>query len=363
MPVFALALVTCARREQEALIGVGYRSTATEVVRLVEQELTARGARIRVVTEVSPEIRGPTGFLAAEVDYAARLASLPGVLGVVGHQGSREALLVAPIYNEAGIAQVVPTATSRRLHQAGAFTQMLAPDDSIEGEFIGRYAAQFGARRAMLFYVLDEYGSGLRDGVQAELIRRGVDVLDAIPVDGAGGCPPDAADDVYAATVDAALLRGRPDVIILATRQLEAGCIIARAGRALPGVRFIAGDGVTINPEFLRRAGRSGDSVYLAAFWHPDKPDSISRDFVARFRAQAGREPNAGEAMFYDALKVLVAAVEHDRSRQGVARYLRRLGRDLPPVAGVTGPIAFPGLAGKLVMTRLRAGVPVLVAP
>ena len=48
---------------------------------------------------------------AAEVEHATRLAGIPGMAGVVGHGGSREALMTAPIYNEARIPQIVPTGT------------------------------------------------------------------------------------------------------------------------------------------------------------------------------------------------------------------------------------------------------------
>jgi ABC-type branched-subunit amino acid transport system substrate-binding protein len=239
---------------------------------------------------------------------------------------------------------------------------MLAPDDSVEGEFIGRFAARLGARSITLFYVLDEYGAGLRDGIMAELAHQGIGVLDAVPVNGGGWCPPERPHNDHASVVDAALQRGRPDAIILATRQTEGGCIIGRISRALPAMRFIAGDGITINQQFLARAGAGADSVYLAAFWHPDKPDSMSLAFTRRFRAETGREPTSGDAMIYDAMQVLIAAIEDSPSRAGVHRFLGRLGRERPALPGVTGPIAFPGMASKLVMTRLTAGRPVLVS-
>ena len=358
IPALVLALTSCARSERDVVIGVGYRS-APAVVALAESVV----APIRIVTEVSPEVRSPTGFLAAEVDYAARLAAVPGMVAIVGHQGSREALLSSPIYTEAGLPQVVPTATSRRLHEAGALTFMMAPDDSIEGAFIGQFAAHLGARTVTLFYVLDEYGAGLRDGVQAELARQSIQVLDAVPVEGARGCPPAQADDHYATSVDAALRLGRPDVIVLATRQLEAGCIAARAARQMPGMRFVAGDGLTITQPFLASAGRAADSIYIAAFWHPDRPDSLSRAFVERFRQRAGREPRPGEAMIYDALLLLAEAARASRTRSGVAGYLRSLGHDRPPYQGITGAVVFPGGADRLVMTRLVGGRAELVFP
>ena len=63
----------------------------------------------------------------------------------------------------------------------GPWTFMLAPDDSAEGAFMAAFAAErLGAQRVSIFFVNDEYGAGLRDGVRAELQQRRVTVLDEV---------------------------------------------------------------------------------------------------------------------------------------------------------------------------------------
>ena len=195
-----------------------------------------------------------------DVMFVARVRSLAllsaltcacGRVGVVGHGSSRGSLVASSVYNEAGIPQTTPTSTSRLLHAVGPWTFMLAPDDSAEGAFMAAFAAErLGARRVSIFFVNDEYGAGLRDGVRAELQQRRVAVLDEV---GFG------TESDYAALVGASLRRGRPDVIII--------------------------------------AGRAADSIYVVAFWLPDAPDSLSRAFVERFRRIAGRVPQSSDAM------------------------------------------------------------------
>jgi ABC-type branched-subunit amino acid transport system substrate-binding protein len=115
------------------------------------------------------------------VAYASRLTQRADLAGVVFHQGSRESLLLAPMFREAQVPLLLTSATSRRLRETGPWTFMLAPDDSAEGAFIGSFAAaRLGAHSATLFYVVDEYGTGLRDGVMSALRERGVAVLDAV---------------------------------------------------------------------------------------------------------------------------------------------------------------------------------------
>jgi ABC-type branched-subunit amino acid transport system substrate-binding protein len=363
-----VAVDACHPVPRAVVIGLGYRSQQRVgvVAGLVVDSLAgAEGFAIRITSETLVLAAQPGSNGAAEVDHAARLAALPGIIGVVGHGGSREALMTAPIYNEAHIPQIVPTGTSRRLRKAGEWTFMLAPDDSAEGEFLGGFVAgRLHARTATVFYVLDEYGAGLRDGAVTALTRRGVRVLDVVPVDAMGECLPVAPGNSYAAAVDAALLRGRPDVVVLATRQRESGCIVARVHRRYPGVLFAAGDGLTVNRDFSLRAGAAGDSTYVVAFWHRTRPDSISRAFVRRYECLFGATPKHDEAMVYDALYALAEAVRTvGPDGEHIRRYLMSLGRTRPPLAGVTGPIMFPGSASRLLMTRVHGEAVAVVAP
>lgn len=357
----------CAAPDRTAVIGLGYRGFPYDVARLAKEALDASAVagntRVDLLVDLPAGARPPAGQLAAEVDYAARLVAVPDLVAVVGHQGSRDALMAAPIYEEAKIPVVVPTATSRRLREVGSWTFTLAPNDSLEGEYLGALAARLGPAGALLFYVGDEYGIGLRDGVAAALARRGIPLLDAIPVTPANECA-GSGEQANATQVDAALRRHQTGVVILATRQREGGCIMRHIHGQRPGTRFIAGDGVLISEEFLALAGRSADSLYAVGFWHHDRPDPASRAFAEAFRRLAGREANSSEAMVYDAVMVLAAAIRAaGPSRQRVRDYLASLGHGRPGYAGVTGTITFPASVERFVTLRVREGRLVLANP
>src|SRR6185436_19152449 len=68
-----------------------------------------------------------------ETAQAERFAAIPGLVAVVGHGGSRDALRGAAVYNREHVPHVVPTATTRRLALSGPWTFAMAPNDSIEG--------------------------------------------------------------------------------------------------------------------------------------------------------------------------------------------------------------------------------------
>jgi len=350
------ALLGCRASPREALIGYAFPIAITSNVLVAQDEIASWPAagreRVRIIADSVVQGDSPD----REVQRAGKLAALPGLVVIVGHGGSRGSLAAAPVYNQAGIPQIVPNSTSRLLRKAGPWTLMLAPDDSIEGAFMGAFAVdRLHVRRATIFYINDEYGAGLRDGIVAALAGRGVRILDLVSFE---------TQSDMATLVAATLHRGVPDVLLVAGRQRETGTIARLAQQRVPGLRIVAGDGSLVLPTLADNAGPAADSVYVVAFWLPDAPDTLSRDFVARFRRVVGRDPQSTDAMSHDALLLAATAIRAvGAKRAAVREYLRALGGSRPPFMGVTGPITFmQDRPSRLVMAHLRHGVPVRVA-
>ncbi|PYP73740.1 MAG: hypothetical protein DMD41_04525 [Gemmatimonadetes bacterium] len=349
------ALLGCRASPRVALIGWAFPIAVTSNAQVARDELDSWPAAgrppIRIISDSVVQGDSPD----REVERAGRLAALPGMVVVVGHGGSRGSLAAAPVYNQAGIPQIVPSSTSRLLHKAGPWTFMLPPDDSIEGAFMGAFAVErLHVRRASIFYINDEYGAGLRDGIVAALGGRGVRIVDRVSFETQSDMP---------TLVAATLHRGVPDVLLVAGRQRETGAIARLAQRRVPGLRIVAGDGALVLPTLADNAGAAAESVYVVAFWLPDAPDSLSRAFVERFRRVVGRDPQSTDAMSHDALLLAATAIRAVGARRGAVRdYLRALGRSRPAFLGVTGPITFTANRPvRLVMTHLQHGVPVRV--
>jgi ABC-type branched-subunit amino acid transport system substrate-binding protein len=341
---------------------MGWPSAATVAAEVLAEDAGRATPAVRIETGDSILRARSVGELAAEVDRALYFAADPNVVAVVGPGGSRQALQTAPIYRDAELPHIVPTTTSSRLRAAGAWTFTMAADDSLQGEFIGEFVAQrLGSRAPLLLYLPDEYGIGLASGTAVALHRRGIHLLDRIPVR-PGSCSP-SGPTPFDAVADAVARRG-PDVVLLATRTPESACLIRALHRRAGPIRYVAGDGTLPDGGFAQRAGEGTDSLYIVAFWHPDRDDAGSRAFVTRFTATVGRPPRHDDAMFYDATMLLDAAVQAvGANRRKIRAYLTQLGQTLPPYRGVSGPIAFTQTAPRpLLMTRLRAGRPELVA-
>lgn len=262
---------------------------------------------------------------------------------------------MAPIYGEAGVPMLVPTATSQLLGSAGAHLFLMAADDSVQGAFIAAFAdSGLGARSLAVYHVPDEYGIGLAAGVAAAASARGLEVRERTPVRLLQDCDTEQGQRYYADLVRALGLRGRPDAVVLAQRTVEAACFVRALRARWRDLPIIAGDGAYLDGSFRRIAGDAAVGSYLVAFWHPDLPHEASRQFVTAFTAAAGRPPRHGEAVFVDAVGVVTAAIlDGARSRDAIAAYLRTLGSTRPAYAGIIGALSFaPGARRPLYMTQ-----------
>ena len=363
-PALAAWLLACADLPPTVAIGFASNLGTPSAADVAQAALDAshRRGQPRIVV-VAGDSTAPSlgGQLLSELDLAIRFAKDPSIVAVVGPGGSREALQTAPVYRDGGMANVIPTGTSRLLRDLGPLSFLLAPNDSIQGEFIGRFIAdELQAKRVAIMYLPDEYGMGLAAGSAAALAKHGIAVTTRVPVRPQQLCPPRAPRNAYDDVVTDVIGYGMPDVVVLATRTLETACIARAVQERSARTRFVAGDGALVDHTFVGFAGPAVDSIYLVAFWHRHGGDSASRAFAERFRTRVGREPRHDDAMFYDAVMVVGQAIrDGGPSRAAVADYLSELGRDRPPYPGVTGPIAFiAGAARPLLMTRLRDGRP-----
>lgn len=102
--VLSVALAACKEPTGAAVIGYAFPRDGQRAALVAAASLpsdTTHGA-IRIVGDWDS---GGTES-SVEIARARRLVALPGVLGVVGHAGSRGTLLTAPIYSDAGIPLV-----------------------------------------------------------------------------------------------------------------------------------------------------------------------------------------------------------------------------------------------------------------
>jgi len=336
--LLCLGAAACDAPPDEAVVALVYPVSPEMVASVASDALEERRAPGGNGPRIRFEVHDIEAWqsLDAHLERAESLARRPEVVGVVGHGGSRPDLAAGPVYAERRIPHVSPSSTSRRLPKVAPSIFLLAPDNKLQGGFLARFAAEhLGAASALLFFVNDEYGTGLGEEIAAGLEEGGVELVDRIPVSQTNDPAP---------LLEAALREGPVDVVMVAARGEVTGTLarlIEERGLDLP---VVAGDGA-YNMEVLREhlAGVEAE-LYVAGFWFPTRDDPEDEAFVASFRELAGRDPTWAEAFAYDGLLLLAtAAREEGADRERIRAHLEALGEDDPPYPGVTGPIAFNG--------------------
>ena len=303
------------------------------------------GRKIRIVREDDHE-SVDEGRLVAQ-----RFAENPDVVAVIGHLQSYVTLPAAPIYDLAGLVLLAPAATDPGL-TGGAYRRVFRGtfSDLVAGRQLADFARSRGYRDVAIYYVRNAYGRGLANAFEERAGEVGIRIAARQSYD------PNAAPTAQG--LEPLLSEWKNvdfDAIFLAGETPHAAVFLSEARRHGITVPVLGGDALGV-PDLLSAGAAAEGTVAVAAF-HPDVPDPEVRRFTAAFQQRYGREPDAGAALAYDAVRVLADAMKRagsaDPERVAEALHATRDWR------GVTGPFTYDAqgdLPGKPIITVVVRG-------
>jgi branched-chain amino acid transport system substrate-binding protein len=285
---------------------------------------------------------------------AAKIATDPNYLGVVGPMTSGEVRAIKGALAEGKVTMISPAATATDLtteEPAKTFHRVVTRDD-VQGLVIGRYLL---ASDALRVFVVDDggaYGGPLADQVVATAGEI---------VTGRDRITPGQTD--FSATVSKVKF-AKADAVFYAGYANEAGPFLKQLRAAGLKVPFVGPDGL-YGADFVAAAGRrTAEGVVVTCPCQPTTAPA-ARAFVRSYRAEFGRSPGAYCAETYDAARILAQAIAADTprstTREGVEEFV-----DDYAAPGVTKRIQFDrrgDLAGAAVVWvyRIQDGRPVPV--
>ncbi|NDJ51589.1 MAG: branched-chain amino acid ABC transporter substrate-binding protein, partial [Chloroflexi bacterium] len=251
--------------------------------------------------ELLVEDTGGSGEGGAAV--ANLFASNPQVVAIAGHtfSGSTEAAI--PIYNEARLPMLSPSATNPALTGGDQDVFNRIPfTDSIQGRFIAEYLYNTLEIRAMVaLHDGDTYGEGLATIVQDEFVALGGEVLDFSAI------TPGETD--YTAPLTAVQALG-PEAIFYGGYDAEGAALINGLGIVgLNEVVFIGADGI-FGATLLEQAGDNAEGVIATAALPPES-EAVD-EFNAAFEAEYGRAAGSLSTFTwhgYDVVSALISAI------------------------------------------------------
>jgi branched-chain amino acid transport system substrate-binding protein len=279
----------------------------------------------------------------------------PQVLGVVGTMNSHTSLAVAPLYQQANLAQISPAASNPTLTQHGYRTFFrVVPHDLCQGQEAAKYAVQIlGARRIAVIHDSTSFGEPLAQVFNKTCQALGVQPFLYLSIQRGQTDFRELAAQVAAAS---------PDLIFFGVIEAEGRHLAAQMRQA--GVRaiFFGTDG--LKPSlYLATPDFDVEGPYHTSASTDVRVKSSASVFAQAYLARYGTLYSIYTAEAYDAANILIAACARalELERAAILAEVART-RDFP---GASGSISFDEFGDRLnpeiSIYRITAGVPVFL--
>ncbi len=288
--VFASNFISNAQAAEPVKIGVAgshsgdlasYGLPTARAAELVVEKINAEGglngAPVELLIEddvCKPEIATNT---------AMKLVSA-GVNAVIGHICSSATKAALPIYDEANVIVMSPSATDSGLTKSGnypTFYRTIAPNDAQAASLVNFTVGQLQARKVAIIHDKGDYGKGLAEDAK-KIIEDGA--LATIVL--FEGITPGAVD--YSAVVQK-IKRTRADAVIFGGYHPEASKIVTQMRKKRMKTLFVSDDGVK-DDTFIKVGGKYAEGVY-ASGPADVSANPITREYREAYTKKYGVEP------------------------------------------------------------------------
>lgn len=245
---------------------------------------------------------------ASDPQQAAALARQlydAGAVAVIGGVTTDEALAMVEAADRAQKVLLSPSASSPRLTGISRNFYRIFPSDFREGTKMGNFAAQtLGIDSAVIVAAESPYARGIQDIFKTEFERYGGEVPAVIEY------PPDTED--FAAVVEQ-VLEQQPVAVYVADYAQNTAEIVRQLRTHDFGGKILATSAFA-TPAMLSEMGEAAEGVLVTqTAMPPDDPAVAS--FTQAFEEKYGHPPSLWAAHGYDALMVLVQAMQDGGTR------------------------------------------------
>jgi branched-chain amino acid transport system substrate-binding protein len=249
------------------------------------------------------------------------------VVAIVGPAFSGESKAANPIFNEAGLPIVTPSATNPALARNGwdVFHRAMGNDDA-QGPAAAKFITEtLQAKKVAVVDDKTEYGKGIADIVRRTL-GDAVSFTDAI----------DTTSQDYSSTVNGVKGAG-VDVIFYGGYYTEAGRLLKQLRDAGAQATFVSDDGAK-DDQFIAVAGApAAEGAYLTCPCAPLEEVKDGAAFREAYKRAVNAEPGTYSTEGYDAANVILEAIKANRTdRTSINQFLDSV--DYP---GITKQIKF----------------------
>jgi len=258
-----------------------------------------------------------------------KLSSIDGCQIILGGFSSSDVLSMAPIAQKNKVVLISPTATSPAITHAGDYILRITPSDTFDGEIMAGFAfKKLNLRKVAVIFSNNDYGQGILKVFKEKFAALG-GVITAERNFESG------ATDFKSQL--AALKQSTPDGIFIIAAA-EIGTILKqKAELNMNDVKQFT-TGLAENPMVIEIAGKAANNTYYSyPAYRVDSDDGIVKDFVVKFRAKYGTDPDVLAAYGFDLMNITLAALKKGNDSDSIKAALY----GMQNFVGVTGETSF----------------------
>ena len=288
-------------------------------------DVGGRGTRVPLVVHLRDCKSDPL----LGIQQAQELIGL-GVQAVIGSDSSDVTLGMAPIFEESEVILMSPSSSSPKITDAGEYIYRNYPSDSLEAVNLANHIYNVdGIQEVAIIASQSEFGLGTKNSFIARFRSLGGTILAEETF------PPDAQD--YTTQV-AGVAAVDPPAVYIAAYSFRTGAV-ARALRDAGVDARLYGTGATRPENTVQTGGEAVEGlVFPAPAFEPDLDAPYMRMFISEFRERFGDTFDIYAAQGYDAVNILVQAIEQMGTRPEDMRFYLNT---MNPFEGVAGSTVF----------------------
>ncbi len=221
----------------------------------------------------------------AAANVATKLVS-DGVKAVLGHICSGPTKAALPIYRDAKIISVSPSATTPELTRSGEykyFFRTIASDDRQARTMADFVVGKLGAKKIAILHDKGDYGLGLATYARQfieESKKAEVVLFEGITV-----------GQVDFSAVIQKIKRSNSDVVIFGGYHPEASKLVSQMRKKRMATTFVSDDGVK-DEAFIKVAGKDAEGVYATGPTDTSK-NPLTIEYREKFKKSEGAEPGS----------------------------------------------------------------------
>jgi branched-chain amino acid transport system substrate-binding protein len=279
------------------------------------------GKRVRLVTEDDQSKAGEPAIV------VRKLISRDKVVALLGEVASSRSLEAAPIAQQNKIPMISPASTNPKVTEVGDYIFRVCFIDPFQGTVLAKFALSRGWDRvAILTDIKQDYAVGLTQFFKEYFTQNGGTIVSEQNYS--------SGDKDFKAQLTS-IAASNPQAILVSGYYTEAG-LIARQARELGlNVPLLGGDGWD-SPSLVEVAGPAMEGNFFSNHFSAEDQSPVIQEFIQKFKAKYGSEPDAMAALGYDSTMILADAIKRAGTTDSEPlRDASAATKDFPAVTGV----------------------------